>query len=128
MSGNDMTSTGGGQRVVALVRDLMFASRVRGAAPKAVVAQSRERLLESVGPRTALVIVELEAPGALEALRGVRERFAGVRVVAFAPHVMEDVLESAREAGAEVLPRGAFVKRLPELVASASAGDGSAEE
>lgn len=108
-----------GQRIVALVRDLMFASRVRGVAPEAVVARGREQLLEAVGRDTRLVIVELEAPGALEAVREVRERSAGVRLVAFGPHVMEDALEAAREAGAEVLPRGAFVKRLPELVASA---------
>ncbi|MBW3670145.1 MAG: hypothetical protein KY432_00575, partial [Acidobacteria bacterium] len=76
-------------------------------------------LLEAVGPETRLVIVELEAPGALEAVGEVRSKCPGARLVAFGPHVMEDLLTAAREAGAEVLPRGAFVKRLVGLVAEA---------
>lgn len=109
----------GGGRIVALVRDLMFASRVRGAAPGAVVAQKAERVLEAVGSETRLVIVELEAAGALELIPDLAGRAPEARVVAFGPHVMEDLLSSARQAGAEVLPRGAFVKRLPELVGEA---------
>lgn len=119
MSDKDMA---GGHRIVALVRDLMFASRVRGAAPGAAVARSKEGLLEGVGPETRLVIVELEATGALEAVAEVREAAPDARLVAFGPHVLEDVLGAAREAGAEVLPRGAFVQRLSELVKGAEGG------
>lgn len=104
---------------MALVRDLMFASRVRGVAPDAVVAQKGERVLESVGPGTRLVIVELEAGGSLDLIPEVAARAPDARLVAFGPHVMEDMLSEAREAGAEVLPRGAFVKGLPDLVAEA---------
>ncbi len=103
--------------VVVLVLDLMFASRVRGSAPDAVIVRSAEGLLEAVGPETRLVLVDLQAPGALEALRGLKERELGGRVVAWGPHVMEDVLAEARGTGAEVMARGAFVKALPELVA-----------
>ena len=110
-----------GARIVALVRDLMFASRVRGAAPGAAVAQTVERVVGSVGTETALAIVELEAPGALEAIHDLRQKAPNARVVAFGPHVMEDVLTAAGEAGAEAMPRGAFVKQLPRLVAEASA-------
>lgn len=105
--------------VVALVRDLMFGARVRGAAPEAVIVQRGDRLAEAVGEGTRLVIVELEGAGALEAIAAARERARGARVVGFAPHVREDMLESARAAGAEVLSRGAFVKQLPDLVAGA---------
>lgn len=108
-----------GSEIVALVRDLMFASRVRGAAPDAVVAQRAAGVVEAAGRATTLAIVELEAGGALEAVRALRERCPEARLIAFGPHVMEEALEAAREAGAEVLPRGAFVKRLPELVAGA---------
>lgn len=106
-------------RIVALVRDLMFGSRVRGVAPEAVLVQRSEAMEGAVGADTVLVIVELEAPGAMEAVRVVRDRAPGARIVAFAPHVLEERLEAARAAGAEVFPRGAFVKRLPELVAEA---------
>lgn len=113
---------GSGRRVAALVLDLMFASRVRGAAPEAGIARTPGALLAAVGPGTRLVLVDLQAAGALEAIRGVVQRSPAPRVVAWAPHVLEDVLEAAREAGAEVMARGAFVKALPGLVAEASDG------
>lgn len=118
MSENDIPGRG---RIVALVRDLMFASRVRGVAPEAVVTQEGSAVLEALGPETRLVIVELEAGGALDLIPDVVDRAPESRLVAFGPHVMEDLLSEARAAGAEVLPRGAFVKRLPELVAEARA-------
>lgn len=102
----------------ALVRDLMFASRIRGVAASAAVAQQAARLLEQLGPRTELVIVELEAAGALDAIRGIRERAPDARVVAFGPHVLETLLAEAADAGAEVMPRGQFVKQLPALVSA----------
>lgn len=107
-----------GAGVVAMVLDLMFGARIRGVAPDAVLARTPEALWEAVGPATRLVLVDLQATGAVEAVRGLAER-EGMRVVAWAPHVMEDVLAAAREAGAdEVMPRGAFVKALPGLVES----------
>jgi len=112
-----------GARIVALVLDLMFGARVRGAAPDAVLARSPETLMEAVGPSTRLVLVDLQAPGATAALESLGDRREGVKVVAWGPHVMEDALEAAREAGADqVLPRGAFVRALPGLVAEATAG------
>jgi hypothetical protein len=113
MRENEMTEGG---VIVALVRDLMFASRVRGVAENAVLVRSGDEAVEAVGARTRLVLVELEAPGAPESIGTLRSRAAGARIVAFGPHVMEDVLEAAEEAGAEVMTRGAFVKRLPALV------------
>lgn len=110
---------GGGTEIVALVRDLMFASRVRGSAPGAKLARDTDRLLSLVGPATRLVIVEVEAGGSVEAIEAVRERVPSARVIAFGPHVMEAELSAAGLAGAEVLTRGVFVKRLPELVSQA---------
>lgn len=108
-------------RVVALVLDLMFASRIRGVAGDAAIARSADGLLEAVGPETRLVLVDLQAPDAQAALEGLRERAEAVRVVAWAPHVMEEALAAAREAGADqVLARGAFVKALPGLVETAN--------
>jgi hypothetical protein len=110
-----------GGAVVALVRDLMFAARVRGAAAGARVVHAPDRLLEALGADTRLVLVDLQVPGAVDAIAAVRGRAGGVRVVAFGPHVMADALAAAEAAGAEALPRGAFVKRLGALVAEAGA-------
>jgi hypothetical protein len=110
----------GAPTVVALVLDLMFASRVRSVAPGAVIARSPEQLLEAVGAETRLVLLDLQVPGWPAALEGLGGRPASVRVVAWGPHVLEAALAAAREAGAdEVMPRGAFVKALPALVAEA---------
>jgi hypothetical protein len=43
----------------------------------------------------------------------------GAPVLAFGPHVEADALAAARRDGAMVLPRGAFLARLPELLADA---------
>ena len=111
----------GGARIVALVLDLMFGSRIRGVAPDAILAPSPGALVEAVGPATRLVLVDLQAQGALEALEGLAGRSERTRVVAWGPHVMEEALTAAREAGAdEVMPRGAFVKALPGLVEEAT--------
>lgn len=117
MSANDMVNGAG---IAALVLDLMFAARVRGAARDAAVARSPAELLAGVGPATRLVLVDLQVAGAVEVVSGVRERAPAARVVAFGPHVMEEALEAAREAGAdEVLPRGRFIRELGELIRSA---------
>lgn len=108
--------------VVALVLDLMFASRVRGVAPDAVIARSAGALVEAMGPNTRLVLVDLQADEAMDALRRLAagSKPDGAQVVAWGPHVMEEALAAAREAGAEAMTRGAFVKELPQLVAASA--------
>jgi DNA-binding NarL/FixJ family response regulator len=108
-----------GARLVALVADLMFAARIRGAAPTAAVAQSLEALMKAAGRGTALVLVDLQARDAVAAIEQVRERAPSARVVAFGPHVAEEALAAARSAGADrVMPRGAFVRELSAMVAA----------
>jgi DNA-binding NarL/FixJ family response regulator len=105
--------------MVALVADLMFAARIRGAAPTAAVAQSLEALMKAAGRGTALVLVDLQARDAVAAIEQVRERAPSARVVAFGPHVAEEALAAARSAGADrVMPRGAFVRELSAMVAA----------
>ena len=114
MSENELET---GASIVALVLDLMFASKVRGMAPAATIARTADDLMAAVGPGTRLVLVDLQAGGALDALRRLGRESHDARVVAWGPHVMEDALAAAREAGADdVMPRGAFVRALPELV------------
>jgi DNA-binding NarL/FixJ family response regulator len=106
-----------GAEVAALTADLMFAARIRGSAPAAATVHSLANLLAVVGAATRLVVVDLQARDAVAAVERVRERAPGAQVVAFAPHVAEDLLSAARAAGADrVMVRGAFVRELPELV------------
>jgi DNA-binding NarL/FixJ family response regulator len=107
----------GGAAIAALTVDLLFAARIRGAAAEAVAVQGLAKLLDTVGAATRLVLVDLQARDAVEAVARVRGRAPAARVVAFAPHVAEDLLAAGRSAGADrVMTRGAFVRELPQLV------------
>ncbi len=116
--------------VLALVSDLFFGSRIAAAARAAGVAvrtvrtlAELERVLGEGAPR--LVLVDLEAPGAdpLEAIARCRRLASPPRVVAFGPHVQEELLDAARARGAdEALPRGALTASLPRLLRGARPG------
>lgn len=111
---------------LAFVADLIFASRVQGAAHAAGVAaevlQSAERVLERArAGRPRVVLVDLEARGGAgtELVRRLKSEpeTAEVPVVAFASHQNAAAIEAGRAAGADrVLARSAFVKALPELL------------
>jgi DNA-binding NarL/FixJ family response regulator len=110
--------------VAALTADLLFAARIRAAASGAVAVQSLVRLEAVLGPGTRLVLVDLQAREALEALDRVRARAPAARVIAFGPHVATEALEAARASGADrVMVRGVFVRELAELVRQAG-GEG----
>ena len=85
-----------------------------GAHPLVLRSAADERVSECT-----IVIVDLAALGAApgKAIRSMRARHA--EVLAFAPHVEAERLREAREAGAVALARGAFLARLPELLAGA---------
>ncbi|HUH14111.1 MAG TPA: response regulator [Longimicrobiales bacterium] len=113
---------------LAFVGDLIFASRVRGAAQAVGVAaevlQSPDKVLERArSRRPPLILVDVEARGGagVELVRRLKEEpaTADVPVVAFASHRNTAAIEAARAAGADrVLARSAFVKALPELLRS----------
>lgn len=82
--------------------DLMDRSRLAAAAAE-VGAE-----LVSGAAEADVAVVDLATPGAMarvEELVG-----AGVRVVAYGPHVAGDVLEAAARAGAEAYPRSVFFR------------------
>lgn len=101
--------------------DLVWATRIRRLAddlglPCRPVRDSemlRARLAEA--PADAL-IVDLEAEAAEAVLRAATDPRPG-RIVAFGPHVARDLLQAARDLGAdEVFTRGAFEAKLPEIL------------
>lgn len=109
-----------GIAIVALVADLMFASRIRGPAPDAKTGSDPEALRGGLGPATRLILVDLHARGAVAAIPGFREAAPSATLVAFGSHVETETLQAARDAGADrVMARSAFVRELPGLVAAA---------
>lgn len=91
------------------------AVRATGAQPVAVAERAGARGFP-------VLIVDLDAVGddALPWLVDLVE--GGCAVLAFGPHVEGGRLAEARRAGAVVLPRGAFLQKLPELLAAALRG------
>lgn len=112
--------------ILAAVADLMFASRIRAAAPPGLELQfartSEDVLARARSLRPALLLVDLnlaaiDPPGTIARLKADPET-RGIRVVGFVSHVQSDLVAAARAAGIdEVLARSAFVARLPELLA-----------
>lgn len=118
---------------LALVADLIFASRIRGVAaqvgaevitvgtPEALLQNARER-------RPGLILVDLDtrvgdAPALINELKG-DENLRDVRVIAFGSHLDREALQAARAAGADrVLARSAFVRELQSLLAGIGGGE-----
>jgi CheY-like chemotaxis protein len=117
-------------RVIALVDDLMFLSRIREAArgtgAEVRSARGPREVVEAARDGARLVLVDADSsrlPWA-EAVRALRAdpSVAAVPVIAFLSHVNAGRAEAARTAGASrVLARGAFVQELPRLLAAAAA-------
>ena len=107
--------------VLALVRDLMFLSRIRGAARDAgievIVVRSPEAL--SADAPGCRLIVDLNLEGALEAAAAWGRR-QGRPVAGFVQHVDVERIAAARAAGVDpVVARSAFEARLPALLTGA---------
>ncbi len=104
-------------RVVALVRDLIFGSRIKATAAELgvnlLLVRDPARLLIQPGRR---LIVDLNLQGAIEAVGG-WQRINGGDVVGFVSHVDTATIARAREAGiTRVLARSRFVELLPDLL------------
>lgn len=103
--------------VVALVRDLIFASRIRATAKELGVelqlVRDPARLLIQPGRR---LLVDLNLPGAIEACPAWTRINQG-DVVGFVSHVDAETIARARAVGiAKVMARSRFVELLPELL------------
>jgi DNA-binding NtrC family response regulator len=66
----------------------------------------------------ALLLIDLDiGEPALELIKQARGHDADLPIIAWGPHVAVELLSSAGEAGAsEVMTRGAFTSKLPEIV------------
>jgi len=118
-------------RVLALVPDLLFGSRVQGALAAAgqqveLIGDERrlrERLADAAAPTGELLIVDLtderlDGAALLESLAG-EGLLAHVRTLAFYSHVDIETGARARAAGFDlVVPRSRMAREGPQLVAS----------
>jgi CheY-like chemotaxis protein len=112
-------------RVVALVDDLMFVSRITEAAAPQGLEVKKVRtvaeLVEACRPAPRVVLVDLDSsrlPWAegVAALRADPE-LAGVPVVGFYGHVHTEHARQGEQAGCtRVLARGAFVQQLGRIL------------
>lgn len=107
-------------KVLGCIHELMFSTRLRDAASQlGHECQLVRRAADVPGNLDGadLVVIDLMVAGggALEAVAAARE--AGIPVVAYGEHVAVDVLQAAREAGAdEVWKRSDFARALPALL------------
>jgi DNA-binding NarL/FixJ family response regulator len=114
---------------IAIVSDLIFASRITGTAAKLGVecrtvldeATLTDVLKGDARPDVVFVDLHCDGVGGPAAIQAIKNKQPTTTVVAFGSHVEVELLQRARDAGAdEVLPRSAFVQRLPEFLAGAS--------
>jgi DNA-binding NarL/FixJ family response regulator len=115
-------------RVVALVDDLIFQSKLRETARQvgvelAVVLTGEQLATEARRDDTALVVVDLNTrAGAIEALERFRAEGISRPTVGFLSHVQAELAERARAAGClEVLPRSKFTLQLAAILSRAKA-------
>jgi AmiR/NasT family two-component response regulator len=106
--------------VLALVRDLIFASKISASARAAKVECKILRDPRQLNAQSGdLLIVDLNEPGAIEAAAQWQQA-SSRPVVGFVSHVDTERIERARAAGlTRVMARSGFVEALPTLMAQA---------
>jgi CheY-like chemotaxis protein len=114
--------------ILYLASDLLWASKIKGHADALGLPCRPVRTMEMLEDRladceVASLIVDMDKPEeALAMIRRLRDASASashraIRILAFGPHVAKDLLQSARDAGADgVMTRGAFDRDLSDLL------------
>ena len=95
-------------RVLLVTRDLVFRSKLGTVLQEGGSEKARDE------GSSDLVVVDVEAPGAVERIRGLVLR--GVAVLAYGPHVRADLLRAARDAGATAVPNSQVEDALRQAI------------
>ena len=111
-------------QIIFFSNDLLFSSRVEGAASAAghvvTATSSIDRLIEGAAESdTQLILVDLSTPNIdiKDLVAKTRQGESQAKIVAYGPHVLEPVLAAARDAGCDaVLTRGQFDSQLPAII------------
>jgi hypothetical protein len=99
-------------KVLLATRDLIFRSKLGAVVREGGGEMTRE------DESSDLVVLDVEAPGAVERIRGLV--LQGVAVLAFGPHVRAELLRAAREAGATAVPNSQVEQQLRQLLATST--------
>jgi hypothetical protein len=106
--------------ILALVRDLMFSSRITAEARAASANIKIIRdpaALELSDPTSTLMLVDLNLPGAIQAAAAWPSQSPTRTAVGFVSHEDATTISQARTAGIQqVLARSRFVQILPQLL------------
>jgi len=110
------------RKVIAVVDDLFFASKIRGTAEQLGVAVSFPRTVEALiadatQSRPGLIICDLHAtrisPVGLAKQLKADEHLRSIPLLGFFSHVQVELQDEAKQAGFDrVMPRSAFTKSL----------------
>ena len=108
--------------VLALVRDLLFVSRITTSARATGRPVEVIRLPKDLSARRGcLLLADLNLEGAIEAAAAWKQTHGG-HVIGFVSHADADTIAKARDAGIDrVMARSAFVEALPALLINAPA-------
>jgi PleD family two-component response regulator len=111
--------------IVAIAADLMFASRIRSTAQAvggdlhlARTAADVKRLASELRPRLVIIDLDIRSLDPVALITDLKgdPATSPVRILSYVSHVREDLIEAARQAGAEVIARGAFNRNLPAIL------------
>jgi hypothetical protein len=114
--------------ILYLASDLLWASKIKGHADALGLPCRPVRTMEMLEARladceVASLIVDLDKPdealAMIARLRGPTAKDAerAIRILGFGPHVAKDLLQSARNAGADsVMTRGMFDRDLSDIL------------
>jgi glycerophosphoryl diester phosphodiesterase len=107
--------------VLYAAADLLWASKIKATADAIGVACRPVRTLQMLADRLAdakpkAILIDLDkGEEGLELIRAARS--AGLRVVAWGPHVAKDLLQAARDQGAhDVMTRGSLDAHMEEVL------------
>jgi DNA-binding NarL/FixJ family response regulator len=111
--------------ILYLTKDLLFQSRVVGAAQRAGqtivcgpnLAALTARLGESEGVPTLLIDLTLNGMEIEDCIQQFREACGEGRIIAYGPHVQAEALQAAARAGCEVYTRGQFDHKMEQILA-----------
>jgi DNA-binding NarL/FixJ family response regulator len=103
--------------IVAVVRDLMFSSRITAAArSQGRIAKIIRDPQQLAGQTASLVLIDLSQPDTIEAAVRWKASNTG-KVIGFVSHVDAETIARAREAGIDrIMPRGQFVLELAQIL------------
>jgi CheY-like chemotaxis protein len=112
--------------IIAVVDDLFFASKIRGAAEQVGLAvsfpRSADALIEfALREQSSLIVCDLHAtridPIELAKQLKADDRLRSILLLGFFSHVQVELGQQAEQAGFDrVLPRSAFTRNLPEIL------------